>query len=805
MNLRIAQFFQGCTPSGKRLLGLLAVAPLLLPVCSAWSQTSATVTVNAASVIAPVPAEGYGVNAALWDTYVISSALPPTFRAGGISAVRFPGGSWSDCYHWAADTGTPAGPTGYPGCTLNPYPGANFTSFMNTDVNPAGAHAIVSVNYGSNIAGTGGGDPNEAAAWVQYANKTNGWGVKYWEIGNEIGGNGYFGDPGWEYDLHYPYNGNRAGQAALSPEAYATNSLAYISAMKAVDSSIQIGVGVWCPDTNNLNPRLFNILGSKIDFLIVHWYPGSSAISMEQSLPSYIAIIRNQIAAAGGNRNIPFAITETNADGSFAPALDAVWNADNYLTWFEQGAVNVDYWELYDSNGVLTSPTSPLDPYYAIQFASTVARAGDNLVTTSSSNSLLRSHAVMRTDGSVGVLLLNENSSSTNVSVSISGTTVATSGSVYTLNPTYDAAASSISGIGNSFSVTVPASSAIGILIPTSGGGGGCTATAITPYISVSGTWTQESSASVASTSTVVNIGPQPATGGTWAWTGPNGFTSTAREIDGIALSAGTNTYTATYTNTCGSKSTQVFTITAPGGTSCTPTAIVPYISVSGAWAEESSATVASTSTVVNIGPQPSTGGTWAWAGPNGYTSAAREIDGIPLTAGANVYTATYTNTSSCKSTQPFTITAPGSSTLIANGSYIVTAVNSGSALDDPASSTTNGTDMVIWAVNDGTNQQWKVTNLGNNVITLTNFASGEVLDVTGASKTSGALVDQYPANGQTNQEWNVISVAGGFELTSVNSGLALSVVGGGTANGTGIDQLAYSGATSQQWKFTAY
>jgi hypothetical protein len=112
---------------------------------------------------------------------------------------------------------------------------------------------------------------------------------------------------------------------------------------------------------------------------------------------------------------------------------------------------------------------------------------------------------------------------------------------------------------------------------------------------------------------------------------------------------------------------------------------------------------------------------------------------------------------------------------------------------------------MVIWAVNDGTNQQWKVTNLGNNVITLTNFASGEVLDVTGASKTSGALVDQYPANGQTNQEWNVISVAGGFELTSVNSGLALSVVGGGTANGTGIDQLAYSGATSQQWKFTAY
>ena len=96
MNLRIPQFFQGCTPSGKRLLGHLAVAPLLLPVCSAWSQTSATVTVNASSVITAVPPEGYGVNAALWDTYVISNQLPATFRAADISAVRFPGGSWSD-------------------------------------------------------------------------------------------------------------------------------------------------------------------------------------------------------------------------------------------------------------------------------------------------------------------------------------------------------------------------------------------------------------------------------------------------------------------------------------------------------------------------------------------------------------------------------------------------------------------------------------------------------------------------------------------------------------------------------------
>jgi len=91
----------------------------------------------------------------------------------------------------------------------------------------------------------------------------------------------------------------------------------------------------------------------------------------------------------------------------------------------------------------------------------------------------------------------------------------------------------------------------------------------------------------------------------------------------------------------------------------CTPTAITPYISVNGgsSWAEETSATVSSTSTDVDLGPQPTSGGSWSWSGPNGYKSTSRQIDDIPLTTGSNVYTATYTNSSGCKSTETFTIT----------------------------------------------------------------------------------------------------------------------------------------------------
>ena len=95
----------------------------------------------------------------------------------------------------------------------------------------------------------------------------------------------------------------------------------------------------------------------------------------------------------------------------------------------------------------------------------------------------------------------------------------------------------------------------------------------------------------------------------------------------------------------------------APGATACTPTAITPYIWTSAAgWQNITSITV-SPGVAVDLGPQPLSVGTWSWTGPNGYTSTAREIDSIPLSSGANTYTATYTNTSGCPSTQAFAVT----------------------------------------------------------------------------------------------------------------------------------------------------
>ena len=73
------------------------------------------------------------------------------------------------------------------------------------------------------------------------------FGIKYWEVGNELYGNGYYyGGCGWEADMHVPYPASgactdRMNNAALSPAAYGTAVKAYATAMKAVDSTIKIG------------------------------------------------------------------------------------------------------------------------------------------------------------------------------------------------------------------------------------------------------------------------------------------------------------------------------------------------------------------------------------------------------------------------------------------------------------------------------------------------------------------------------------------------------------------------------------
>ncbi len=88
-----------------------------------------------------------------------------------------------------------------------------------------------------------------------------------------------------------------------------------------------------------------------------------------------------------------------------------------------------------------------------------------------------------------------------------------------------------------------------------------CTATAVTPYIKIAGTWNNVSSATISSGNQIV-FGPHPTRGGSWSWSGC-GTSGSSREQT-VSPSASC-TATAVYTNTCGAKTTRTFSITVSG------------------------------------------------------------------------------------------------------------------------------------------------------------------------------------------------------------------------------------------------
>ncbi|MGW1910238.1 cellulose binding domain-containing protein [Streptomyces sp. NPDC002076] len=397
-----------------------AIAAVAPPAAAA---NSVSVSVDAALQLATVPATGVGVNIPVYDANMNSAATPGLLSTAGINAVRYPGGSHSDVYHWQ---------TGTADAGAYVAPNTGFDAFMGT-VRAAGAQPIITANYGS-------GTPQEAAAWVRYANVTKGYGVKYWEVGNEVYGNGeYSNGNGWEYDTH----------SSKSATTYADNLLQYISAMKAADPSIKIGAVLTTPgywpdgivgpgDTMDWNHTVLSIAGSKIDFAIVHAYPTSTSpadllTKPQDQNPNIAGTVRSLINQYAGSNapNVGIAVTEANAQAYLDTSPNGLFAPDNYLTWLENGAFNVDWWDLrngtdcskvttvegatdYNDGGMVSSGASceppantPFPAYYGIQMISRLGAPGDTLVKAASSSSLLSAHAVRRANGDVDVMLIN--------------------------------------------------------------------------------------------------------------------------------------------------------------------------------------------------------------------------------------------------------------------------------------------------------------------------------------------------------------------------------------------------------------
>jgi glycosidase len=114
-----------------------------------------------------------------------------------------------------------------------------------------------------------------------------------------------------------------------------------------------------------------------------------------------------------------------------------------------------------------------------------------------------------------------------------------------------------------------------------------------------------------------------------------------------VTLTSGTTQTLAAY---------QYIVVTNTG--SCTPTTITPYLTVNGgAWTQTSTATLTAGGSVL-LGPQPLSGGTWSWSGPNGFSSTSREVvfSNMQTNQSGN-YIATHNNAAGCQSAHTFSIT----------------------------------------------------------------------------------------------------------------------------------------------------
>jgi len=154
---------------GRGICGRLAFALLLgmaLSAAPSHAQLKTTAHVEPAKGQAMLYTTSIGVAADRWDAKAFDPATVKLLQDAGVTSMRFPGGDGIDAlYHWST------------GAVINPYTNDRAPAFATERKFPASAKvidqlgtALITVNYGSNLNGDGGGEPAEAAAWVAYVN-----------------------------------------------------------------------------------------------------------------------------------------------------------------------------------------------------------------------------------------------------------------------------------------------------------------------------------------------------------------------------------------------------------------------------------------------------------------------------------------------------------------------------------------------------------------------------------------------------------------------------------------------------------
>jgi hypothetical protein len=256
------------------------------------AAVATTVAIDQASIGPAVTNKLLGMNMAAWYDPT-TSAVVPAFQLAGIQAVRWPGGSWSDDYHWSTNTM----------CGNTPNGNATFTNFVNDLVVPGNFDVALTANYGTNSTCNGPGQPSEAAAWIANAKSLNAH-VSHMTVGNEEYGS-------WEDDDHTLKNDATTYAAAVGN----SSSNGYYQQIKAADSSVLVGVDVNPGNSPAWDPIV--LAGSQYDFVEFHYYPQAPGSESDtyltqqaaQGLTTSLNTLKTELATAG-KPNTPIYVGE---------------------------------------------------------------------------------------------------------------------------------------------------------------------------------------------------------------------------------------------------------------------------------------------------------------------------------------------------------------------------------------------------------------------------------------------------------------------------------------------------------------
>jgi hypothetical protein len=409
-----------------------SLAPFYLDdvqLLAAPAPATVHLTAKAAPTLRAVDGRWAGLNTAVWDGELDTPATLSLLQEMGALALRFPGGSLADEYHWQSDT---SGTNTWQWAT-------SFDHFAHLATN-LGAQVFLTANYGT-------GTPAEAAAWVRYANVTRGSGIRYWEIGNEVYGT-------WETDTTpRPHD----------PFTYAQRVMDYAAQMKAADPTIKIGVVVTPGETNYdngyhdhpaVNPRTgqtvygwtpvllatLRSLGVTPDFVVHHRYPQWSGVESDPLLlqdsvgwAADAADLRQQLKdyLGAGASGVELVCTENNSVSSgpgkqTTSLVNALYLADSFgqlmqtefnaLVWWDlrNGAdsgnnndASLYGWRLYGDYGI-TAGTARYPVFYGAKLLQHFARPGDGVVAASTDYPLLAAYATRHADGALALLVINK-------------------------------------------------------------------------------------------------------------------------------------------------------------------------------------------------------------------------------------------------------------------------------------------------------------------------------------------------------------------------------------------------------------